>query len=301
MTRPDSFDDGDDMTFDESDLKTRFDQAVGTIHPDVAALTRSSTVAGQRLQRRRRVSVAAGAAAAAVMVVGGVAYLGSPGDLLGSPTQPADTGPTVIQPAVEASTPRGLAAAVMSHIDGAERFGAMGGYIGKNGEQVTSPDAADTLMIKLGLTFANESHYILSGAVSTDPDNMSLDVCTNASAHETCTQHTLDDGTEVGTIQETPTAANGPEVTTVVAVRSDQVIAITLLPASAPMAELPLSPAELEAIATDPLVGVQTSSAMNQLGEAIAPWGEGPFATVIRSEGEPPAPAPAPAPPQQSK
>ncbi len=295
---------GDAMTFDETSLKTRFDEAVGTIQPDVTSLTRSSAATGRGLQRRRRVSVGAGTAAVTAMVVGGAAYLGAHGDLLGSPTEPADSGPGVIQPALEASTPRGLAAAVMSHIDGPELFGAAGGFIAKNGEQVTSADGADTLMVKLGYTFSDESHYIVSGAVSTDPDNMSLDVCADVSAHETCTKHTLDDGTEVGTIQETPTGGNGPEVITVVAVRSDQVIAVTLLPASAPTAELPLSPAELEAIATDPLVGVQTSAAMNQRGEDISLWGKDPFTTVTRGESGPPTAAPADPPPdrpQQTK
>ncbi|MGI8433540.1 MAG: hypothetical protein ACR2LE_02185, partial [Nocardioidaceae bacterium] len=285
----------------ENSLKTRFNEAVVTAQPHVSSPTRSSSAAGRGRQRRRQVSVGAGIAAVTAMVVGGAAYLGAHGDLLGSPAEPADSGPGVVQLAVEAATPRGLAAAVMSHIDGPELFGAAGGYITHSGEQVTSPDGTDTLMVKLGYTFGDESRYIVSGAVSTDPDNMSVDVCADASAHETCTQHTLSDGTEVGTIQETPTGGNGPEVITVVVVRSDQVIAITLLPASAPSGQLPLSPAELEAIATDPLVGVQTSAAMNQLGEDISLWGKDPFTTVTRGEAGPPTVAPANPPSDRSQ
>lgn len=262
------------MDANETLVKGRFDTAVAGISPDVVSLVGGGVAAGRGIRRRRRLAGAGGVAAASALIVGVFTTTGGVDHLFGS----KDSGPadgTVAQ--LEQATPRGFAAAVMSHTGDVGTLIAVGGYPMDDGP-TTDASMKGALMLELA--------YRTSGGVKTDlqvfasPQTDKLPkggLCSDTGQGDTCTEDTLPDGTTRAVIESTvdvggvadnsATPSSLAHYLVVGIVRSDQfVVAIETVSDSA---ATPLSVDELQAIATDPVVGLQTTADLNAQGEDI--------------------------------
>ncbi|MGH3503302.1 MAG: hypothetical protein ACRDQA_20760, partial [Nocardioidaceae bacterium] len=97
---------------DETLVQDYLEGEATKVAADVTSLVDGAMVTGRAHRRRRRIVTAVGAAAAVALVAGGVGWGLQPGGLLSGSVQPADSG--TVRDLVP-STPRGLAAAVMTH------------------------------------------------------------------------------------------------------------------------------------------------------------------------------------------
>ncbi|MBA3232892.1 MAG: hypothetical protein H0T17_02940 [Propionibacteriales bacterium] len=282
------------MDFDATLLKERIDTAVGAITPDVTGLVRSGTERGRVMRRRRRLQTGLGAAAVSVLAVAGVGYVVGTGPFDSDATGPADPGPSAVVQR-EPATPRGLAAAVMTHIDVAPA--AVGGQ--ENDETTSGSTGAESLFADLAYDLVGDRVELMA-AVTPNPDAWSDMGCdAGASGLTGCRLFVLADGSPamVGVLADAGSGAGDHFGYVVVAVkRDDQIVAVVETTPSAfaidpetPTAQwdLPVDVAVLTEIASDPLVGLSTSADLNAAGEAIEGWQDGGLTTTSGSASSP--------------
>ncbi len=287
MTRQPPFDGKEGpMDLNEAQLKERLDTAVSDVSPDVFALVTAGTSAGRGFQRRRRIQQGLTAVAASALAVGAIAYVGN-GHLFGSnATPPADGGPTSVEQLVDA-TPRGMAAAVMAHIDEGTLVGAAGDH--------RSSDTVNEISVELGYRIGEQDVEIR--AVTSDNLEEWLtdaDSCPLEPEVVWCDDSALVDGTPAiqvlmklsdgqDTTQSDPPSTEPPVsvYSAVTAVKREGQIVVAMemvrldVDATYTVADLPISMETLLAIATDPTVGFSTTEEFNEQGEQIADFGNG--------------------------
>jgi hypothetical protein len=253
---------GDNMDVDETLVKERFDTAVSGVSADVVSLVGGGVAAGRGMRRRRRLQGAIGVVAASALVVGALTLTGAVGNLFNS-QGPADRSNTVVERVP--ATPRGLAAAVMTHTNG------LGTLVGVGG---ATSGHRGALMVEAGYRTSTGIKVDLQILASPQVQLWARDVTCRSQPKGTCTRTTLPDGTSRIVLQTSgdgsaPTsgASSAAHVIGVGILGPDQfVIVIETVVNSATS---PLSVAQLQAIATDPAVGVSTSAALNARGKAI--------------------------------
>ncbi len=267
------------MDLNEAQLKERLDTAVSDVSPDVFALVTAGTTAGRGFRRRRRIQQGLGSVAASALVVGAIAYAGIGQDLFGSnASPPADGGPTSIEQLVDA-TPRGMAAAVMAHIDG-------GKLIGVSGDHRPS-DNAKEISVNLGYLIGGQAVELQAFATDDVAQWNDAETCPSDPEVVWCDDTALADGTPVLQVFmkapsfDEPTSSDdlgAPEVFLYTAVtglmRDGELVGVYELVrpdsgASYTVDDLPFSMETLLAIATDPAVGLSTTEAFNEQGKQI--------------------------------
>jgi hypothetical protein len=260
---------GDHMDANETLVKERFDAAVAGISPDVVSLTGGGIAAGRGIRRRRRMQGAVGVLAVTAIAVGALTATGAIGNLLNSQGADSTSRPgklVELQPA----TPRGLAAAVMAHTAGLGTLIAIGGQ--SPGRHNSDAQLRDGVTVDMG--YRTDDGIKVELQVVASPHTASWKSAANCAsqARGTCTQARLPDGTTRVVLRAdadgtAPSAAgtfSGPHVIAVGVLRRDQfVIAVETVVNST---QSPLGVAALEAIATDPAVGVTTTQALNTQG-----------------------------------
>jgi hypothetical protein len=254
---------GDNMDVDETLVKERFDTALGGVSADVVSLVGGGVAAGRGMRRRRRLQGAVGVVAASALVVGALTLSGAVGNLFNS-QGPADRSRTVVE--LVPATPRGLAAAVMSHAS------ELGSLIGVGGAPAGRSGA---LMVEVGYQTSTGSKVDLQVVASPQTRLWAREATCRTQRKGTCRRTTLADGTSRIVLQSNadgsaPTAAgtfSGAHVIGVGVLRKDQFVIV--LETVVNSASSPLSVAQLQAIATDPVVGVSTTAALNARGKAI--------------------------------
>lgn len=284
------------MDFDETQLKERFEAAVGDIQPDVVSLAVAGTAGGRAMVRRRAQLL--GVAAAAAVIALGATYASTSTDLFGTrPAQP--TGPHTVSQ-LEPATPRGLAAAVMSHTDRLGELLAVGG----------SSLEADSGSVQSGV-FADVAYTLPDGTkldlqVYASPDLTAWEsTCADFNPTDTCRELTLSDGTPAAYFELDPGTNLDPHETDGVPVaangfvvkRSDQIVTVIQMVVGS--SDLPLDDADLQVLLEDPAIGLSTTAAFNASGQDLADFGTGlgreesgsgsGSATASASTAEPPA------------
>ncbi len=243
------------MDADETLVKERFDAAVGGVSPDVVSMVGGGVAVGRGIRRRRRLVGAGGATATAAVVVGVLVATGGLRSLFDS----KGAGPAQITQRVDA-TPRGMAAAVLTHTDG------LGSLIGVGGQALEN--SRGMLDLKHGIT-AEFGYALGSGAkvdlqvIASRPSakERKAFLCANRSSTVTCRETTFPDGTRGAVISSTDGLLG------VANVRDSQVVIV--LETVINSGSTPLSVQDLKAIATDPLVGLTTTADLNAQGLAI--------------------------------
>ncbi len=223
--------------------------------PDVPTLVRAGVRRGRADQRRRRLWGLSVAVMAVVAVAGGLGYTFTTGGLLRSDRGPADS---VVQRVP--ATPRGLTAAVMAHVDGTT-WVVGGSTLTKknNGAQMQG-----ALMSVMGYRIGDAKVELQVIAVPRALPWHDVARCKDLPASSTCRATRLADGSRMVTMNM--------EHRHIVLVRrqSQTLMVMESVPqARAAATTLPIPVQTLKQIATDPLVGVETSPAMLDRGAAI--------------------------------
>ncbi len=275
------------MELDETTMKRRFEDVVGGVRPDVLSLVDAGAVAGEGVRRRRRLQ-GVGLGAAGAVVIATVGYVASGQGLFDSDsTGPADGGlPSISQVDLVPSDPRALAAATMEHLTVTEYI-AVGGSGGSSRTEIGA-----TLGFKAGERKVELQVVATSDVAQWDRDT----ICRDASAFQSCEITTLADGSELAVLEMAATSAGGgvdqtaDARTTMMVVgvlRGDQLVAAFETSAQASsVADLPLDADELQAIVTDPVVGLRTSQEMVDRGAAIEDWQDDVFTGESSSGSE---------------
>jgi hypothetical protein len=259
------------MNVDEIAVRERLDTAVGASTPDVVSLVAGGITAGRGMRRRRRVSqglaAVAGCAAAATVLtmVGGV------GDLFSSERK---TGPSDVVQRVPA-TPRGFAAAVMSHTDELGTLISAGGFPLDRGNQTAAEPGMRGAML-VGLGYKSDAGVLTEMQVVASPQAEhweKVGLCSERTPGATCTEDTLPDGTPRAIVELSPMAgtdsAGSPEQSMLaVGVIRDNQFVIVIQTVTGP-AQNGMNADALQAIATDPAVGLSTTAELNAEGEQI--------------------------------
>jgi len=254
---------GDSVTMDETLVKERFEAAVGGVSPDVVSLVGGGVAAGRGIRRRRRLQGTVGVVAASALIVGALTLTGAVGNLFDS-QGPADGSKTVVE--LVPATPRGLAAAVMSHASG------LGSLIGVGGQPEGRSGA---LMVEVGYRTSTGTKVDLQVVASPQTRLWAREATCRTQPKGTCTRTTLPDGTRRIVLQSNadgsaPTASGtfaGSHVIGVGILRKDQFVIV--LETVVGSSSSPLSIAQVQAIATDPVVGISTAAALNARGKTI--------------------------------
>jgi hypothetical protein len=250
------------MDGNETLVRERLDTAMGGVSPDVVTLVGGGVAVGRGIRRRRRLMGVAGGAVASALVVGTLAVTGVTDNLFDSSADPADATLTQLEPA----TPRGLAAALLSHTSGTGTLIGVGG--------MTTGMRPGEILAEAGYRTASGVKVDLQVFASPMTQEWSRrGPCASAGAPDyTCTEQTLPDGTLQGILE--PRAASGSADSTdagpdyqlrgVISMRSDSVVAA--IETVVGSGSLPLGVEDLQAIVADPAVGMSTTAAFNAAG-----------------------------------
>jgi hypothetical protein len=278
----------DDLAGAELMLRERFEDAVGSMTPDIGRLVASGTADGRSAVRRRRVLSGIAAAAVAVIAVGSITYA-TQNDLLGGDDHATNNGQLV---ELEPATPRGLAAAVLTHTTSLGQPFAVGGE--------TTNDHGTTLSASVAYKQLDGVGGMELDVYATDQVPRSLTSCEagDTPATTSCVEFTLPDGTpaiyvEFGNLP----SDNGAEgfAALVATVRDDEAVAASETVSGS--RDLPLDRQDLATIVADPAVGLSTTADFNARGEDIPDFKNGGLITSTSSgsaSAAPPSEAPAP-------
>jgi hypothetical protein len=257
-----------EMDAHETLVRERFDTAVSGVSPDVVSMVGGGVAVGRGIRRRRRLLGAASATVASALVLGTLAAAGGLSSLFDSNgAGPAERTLTQLEPA----TPRGLAAAVMSHTSG------VGTLIGVAGQRVPQSPGTTGLMADVGYKTASGVKVDLQ--VLASPDTAKLrhrGICFDEAAGKvTCTERTLPDGSAGAVLEWAPSKTGGPDsrgpsdarIVGVATLRDDQYVVVLETTIGSPSA--PLGVGALQAIVTDPAVGLSTTTDLNAAGQDL--------------------------------
>lgn len=239
-------------------LRQRLSAAVTEVRPDVSALIDGGLSAGRDSVRRRRRQSWSAAVAAIAVVAAGSAYLGT-SDLRSDRQEPTDVGQT------EPATPRGLAAAVLSHTESLGQPAVIGGWNLTEAEGIMGG-----MTVEMGFGNATDGGVELQVVASPDTASVEGPLCKTVAQGQTCRASTLDDGSRVAIFTQSETVSPdslASSITGYLVVGETQVVVVLQTVVGDKVA--PLSEDELLAIATDPMVGLTTGSQFNDEGLLI--------------------------------
>jgi len=275
MTSRDSFAPGGmegNMNVDEIAVRERLNTAVGTSTPDVVSLVAGGITSGREMRRRRRISQGLAAVAGCAAAVTVLTMVGGVGDLFSSERR---AGPSDVVQRVPA-TPRGFAAAVMSHTDELGTLISAGGFPLDGGDQNSAADPGMRGAILVGLGYKADDGVLTEMQVVASPQAEhweKVGLCSEPTPGATCTEDTLPDGTPRSVVELSPLAgtdgAGSPEqsMLAVGVIRDDQFVIVIQTVTGSP--ENGMNADELQEIATDPDVGLSTTAEFNAEGEQI--------------------------------
>lgn len=249
---------------DEVFVRGEFAAFAELVEPTQAALVSGGLEAGARLTHRRHIQQLVAAALVVVaLVTGGV--LGVRGGLFSQRATPPTGQLTELQPV----TPRGLAAAVIAALP--------------SGLEVTANEGLDAKgkAVEADLTVSTGTHsYSIATAVTLP--NLLPQTCASMGL-QGCRTRTLASGDRLMTfeVDRQDIIATG-----VVLIEPSQTVMVFAFSTQAVTPRLDmLTTAQLTAIATDRLVGLQTSAAMNTAGLALDDFTQGGDAIGITGGG----------------
>jgi hypothetical protein len=252
------------MDGNETLVRARMDTVMGAVTPDTVSLVGGGFAKGRGIRRRRRL-VGAGGLAVSATVLGALTVTGAAENLFDSSAGPADRTLTQLEPA----TPRGLAAAVLSHTSGLGTLIGVGGMdTGMGPDQIVAEVAYRTASgVKVDLQ--------VFGGPMTDSWARSGPCADGSAPDYTCTEQTLPDGTLQGILEPRAGGRSGDRADTgpgyqlrgVISIRDDSVVAV--IETVVGSGSLPLQVEDLQAIAADPAVGMFTTEAFNAAGQDI--------------------------------
>ena len=255
---------GDDLAEDEAFVRTQFASIAELVEPTQPRLVSGGLTAGAGLRRRRRVQQGLVAAVVAVVLVGG-GVVGVRAGLFSNDATPPSGQLTELRPA----TPRGLAAAAIAALpDGVVVTGNKG-------------ILASGKAVEADLTVTSSGHTYELAVAATLP-SLLPQTCT-ALGLSNCRTETLPDGSRLLSF----TRVGGDVVVEgVVLERPDQVVFVFVVapPSHAQLPDMPTE-AQLRAIATNGLVGLQTSAAMNEAGLRLEHFTRGGDIIGVGSDG----------------
>jgi hypothetical protein len=285
---------GDHMDANEVLVKERFDAAVGHTRPDVVSLVGGGLAAGRGMRRTRRLQGAVGVLAASAVVIGAVTATGVIGHLFDSQGPASNDKGRLVQ--LEPATPRGLAAAVMAHTAGLGTLIGVGGTT--QGHDGSETQMRDSITAELGYRTGSGVKVDLQVVASPHVDMWRRSVDCSGQTPGTCAQTRLPDGTRRVVLQsdadgKAPSASgrfSGPHVIAVGILRDEAFVVVVETVVNS--AQSPLGAGALQEIATDPAVGVSTTSALNAAGLRIEHFKRSLVQTSGSSSGSQTAPPP---------
>jgi hypothetical protein len=285
---------GDHMDANEVLVKERFDAAVGGTSPDVVSLVGGGLAAGRGMRRRRRLQGAVGVLAASAVVVGALTATGVIGHLFDSQGPASSDRGRLVQ--LEPATPRGLAAAVMAHTSGLGTLIGVGGTT--QGHESSDSQMRDSITAELGYRTDNGVKVDLQVVASPHVSAWRHEVDCSTQTPGTCAQTRLPDGTRRVVLQaegdgKAPGASgafSGPHLVAVGILRDESFVVVVETVVNS--AQSPLDAGALQEIATDPTVGVSTTSALNAQGMRIQHFQRSLVQTSGSSSGSGTAPPP---------
>jgi hypothetical protein len=281
----------DDVAGAGAMLRERFDAAVGTLTPDIGRLVADGTAAGRGAVRRRRALGGVAGAAAAVIAVGAVSYA-TQNDLLGLKDQgPTDNSQIV---SLVPATARGLAAAIMAHTE------SLGTPVAVGGTEGVDPVVSDRPLLNAQVAYQLESGVGVEVDVYASSDRSVVGSASceaiDQSSLTVCRELTLSDGASALYLEygDASDQADGQQAASamVLAQRDDQ--AIGVIETVSGQTTLPVDDQALLDLASDPAVGISTTTALNAAGEDIADFKKYSFLTREKSSGSGSATAPPP-------
>jgi hypothetical protein len=282
------------MDANETMLKEHFDAAVGGAQPDVVALVGGGLTAGRGMRRRRRVQGAVGVIAASAVAVGALTVTGAIGNLLDSQGPASTDKGTLVQ--LEAATPRGLAAAVMSHTSAVGTLVGVGGT--GQGHDGSNAQMRDSITAEVGYRTDGGVKVDLQVVASPHVSTWRRAVDCSTQAPGTCTRTRLPDGTtrvvvQAGVDGKAPGASgafSGPHLIVVGILRRESFVVVVETVVNS--AQSPLGVTALQTIAADPAVGLSTTPEFNAQGEQLAHFKRSLVQTSSSSSGSATAPPP---------
>jgi hypothetical protein len=285
---------GDHMDANEVLVKERFDAAVGGTSPDVVSLVGGGLAAGRGMRRTRRLQGAVGVLAASAVVVGALTATGAIGHLFDSQGPASTHKGRLVQ--LEPATPRGLAAAVMAHTSGLGTLIGVGGTT--QGHDGSETEMRDSITAELGYRTDSGVKVDLQVVASPHVDMWRHSVDCSGQTPGTCAQTRLPDGTRRVVLRsdadgKAPSASgvfSGPHVIAVGILRDEAFVVVVETVVNSPHS--PLGVGALQEIATDPAVGVSTTSALNAAGLRIEHFKRSLVQTSGSSSGSQTAPPP---------
>jgi hypothetical protein len=285
---------GDHMDANEVLVKERFDAAVGGTRPDVVSLVGGGLAAGRGMRRTRRLQGAVGVLAASALIAGALTATGAIGHLFDSQGPASNHKGTLVQ--LEPATPRGLAAAMMAHTSGLGKLIGVGGTTQAHDGSETQ--MRDSITAELGYRTGSGVKVDLQVVASPHVDMWRRNVDCSGQAPGTCAQTRLPDGTRRVVVQaetdgKAPSASggfSGPHVIAVGILRDDSFVIVVETVVNS--AHSPLDAGALQQIATDPTVGISTTSALNAEGLRIRHFQRSLVKTSGSSSGSETAPPP---------
>jgi hypothetical protein len=262
---------GDHMDANEVLVKERFDAAVGGTSPDVVSLVGGGLAAGRGMRRTRRLQGAVGVLAASALVVGALTATGAIGHLFDSRGPASNDKGRLVQ--LEPATPRGLAAAVMTHTSGLGTLIGVGGTT--QGHDGSETQMRDSITAELGYRTGSGVKVDLQVVASPHVDMWRRSVDCSGQTPGTCAETRLPDGTRRVVLQsdaegKAPSASGvftGPHVIAVGILRDDAFVVVVETVVNS--AQSPLRAAALQQIATDPAVGLLTTPELNARGQRL--------------------------------
>jgi hypothetical protein len=274
---------------DEVMLRERFEAAVGDLSPDIGRLVAAGTAGGRGAVRRRRIVSGIAAAAVAVIAAGSISYAAQT-DLFGrGDAHVTDNGEVVeLVPA----TPRGLAAAIMSHVDSLGAPVAVGGTDG--GPQSQDWQLSAQVAYDAGDGVGVEVDVYVSPQLALWPQTCGESGAQIGSSR--CEPTTLDDGTPAYYL-EYGAGSSGRSAATaagMIVKRDDQLVAV--IETVTGTTDLVIDRDGLTELVADPAVGISTTADFNSAGEEIPDFQDDGLITSDSGHSSGSATAPPPTP-----
>jgi hypothetical protein len=274
---------GDSMDANETLVKEHFDAAVGGTQPDVVSLVGGGLAAGRGMRRRRRVQGAVGIVAASAVAVGALTATGAIDDLFNSQGPASPDKGRLVQ--LEPATPRGLAAAVIAHTSDVGTLIGVGGM--RQGQHGGEAQMRDSITAEVGYRTGSGIKIDLQVVASPQVGIWRRNVDCSSQTPGTCTRTRLPDGTTRVVMQAdangkapaTPGSFSGPHLIVVGILRQESFVVVVESVVNS--AQSPLGVEDLQSIATDPAVGLSTTSALNTQGLSIRHFQR----SLVRSSG----------------
>lgn len=260
------------MNVDEIAVRERLDAAVGGSTPDVVSLVTGGITAGRGMRRRRRMSQGLAAVAGCAAVATMLTTVGGVGDLFSSERE---AGPSEVVQRVPA-TPRGFAAAVMSHTGELGTLVSVGGFPLDEGRGSSAGDPGMRGAIMVGLGYKSDANVMTEMQVVASPEAEhweKVGLCSGNMPGATCTEDTLPDGTPRAIVEQSPLAGIDPggspeqSLLAVGVIRDGQFVIVIQTVTGPP--QNAMDAGDLQVIATDPTVGLSTTAELNAEGEQI--------------------------------